>query len=103
MKKLVQLKQHLIDSSRGERAVYINGNWIKTDKILKVKSPATHEIISEVPLGDASHVQQAVDAASESFLTWSKLIAQERSTILLTIAEKMTEKKEKLASMITRE
>ncbi|MFA1822783.1 NAD-dependent succinate-semialdehyde dehydrogenase [Virgibacillus oceani] len=83
--------------------MYINGKWIKTDKTLKVKSPATHEIVTEVPLGDASHVQKAIDAADENFPVWSKLVAQERSNILFSIAEKMTEKKEDLASMITRE
>ncbi|GAB3794044.1 NAD-dependent succinate-semialdehyde dehydrogenase [Virgibacillus kimchii] len=83
--------------------MYINGKWIKTNDTLKVKSPATHEIVSEVPLGDASHVQQAIDAADASFPAWSKTTAQERSDYLFGIAEKMTEKKEELASMITRE
>jgi succinate-semialdehyde dehydrogenase/glutarate-semialdehyde dehydrogenase len=83
--------------------LYINGKWITTNNTLKVKSPATHEIVSEVPLGDDSHVQQAIDAADESFPGWSKKTAQERSGYLFKIAEKMTEKKEDLASMITRE
>ncbi|MFD1606974.1 NAD-dependent succinate-semialdehyde dehydrogenase [Oceanobacillus luteolus] len=83
--------------------MYINGKWIQTEHTLVVKSPATNEIVSEVPLGDASHVQQAIDAAKASFPAWSKLVAQERSNILLAIADKMTDKKELLASMITRE
>ncbi|GAB3805297.1 NAD-dependent succinate-semialdehyde dehydrogenase [Virgibacillus kimchii] len=83
--------------------MYINGKWISTDNTLKVKSPATHEIVFEVPLGDDTHVQQAIDAADESFPAWSKKTAQERSNYLIKIAEKMTEKKEELAAMITRE
>lgn len=83
--------------------MYINGKWILTDNTLKVKSPATHEIVSEVALGNESHVQQAIDAADKSFPAWSKKTAQERSDILFTIAEKMTEKKQDLASMITKE
>lgn len=83
--------------------MYINGEWITTEETLRVTSPATHEIVSEVALGDAAHVQQAIDAAHESFPSWSKKTAQERSDILFKIAELMKEKKEDLASMITTE
>jgi succinate-semialdehyde dehydrogenase/glutarate-semialdehyde dehydrogenase len=83
--------------------LYINGKWLTTAHTLRVKSPATHGVVSEVPLGDESHVQQAIDAADQSFLAWSKKTAQERSNYLFKIAEKMGEKKADLATMITRE
>src|SRR5699024_8730089 len=83
--------------------LYINGEWITTGNTLKVTSPATHEIVSEVALGDATHVEQAIDAADASFPAWSQKTAQERSDVLFKIAELMKEKKEDLAAMITTE
>lgn len=74
-----------------------------TGQTLEVKSPATGEIVSEVPLGDGNHVQEAIDAAEEAFPAWSKLAAIERSNILFSIADKMTEKKEDLSELVTRE
>lgn len=83
--------------------MYINGEWLTTGQTLEVKSPATQEIVSEVPLGDRTHVEKAINAADEAFQSWSKLAAIERSNILFTISQKMTEKKEELSAMITRE
>lgn len=83
--------------------MYINGEWITTGNTLKVTSPATGEMVSEVALGDESHVEQAIDAAHDSFPAWSRKTAQERSDVLFNISELMKKKIEALASMITTE
>ncbi|RST61727.1 NAD-dependent succinate-semialdehyde dehydrogenase [Siminovitchia terrae] len=78
--------------------MFINGNWI-TDGIGKivVKNPSNGETVGTVPKVGIEQVEEAIEAASKAFKTWSKLPAIERSNYLYRIAALMTEQKEELA------
>jgi succinate-semialdehyde dehydrogenase/glutarate-semialdehyde dehydrogenase len=83
--------------------MYINGKWIETNKKITIKNPATLETYQEVSAGDASHVQQAIEAADAAFHSWSQLPAIDRALYLEKVAAKLLEKKEALAKTITSE
>ena len=59
--------------------------------------PATGKVYGEIPDSDAADVNAAVDAAAAAFPAWSQTPAQERSRILLRIAELIEEDNDRLA------
>ncbi|MGZ4122842.1 MAG: NAD-dependent succinate-semialdehyde dehydrogenase [Tumebacillaceae bacterium] len=62
--------------------LYINGEWIATEKTFEVIDPATEQVIGHAADGDASHAEAAVAAAHAAFPEWSKLPAGKRSALL---------------------
>lgn len=83
--------------------MFINGGWRSTEDKIKIYNPATGEEVFEINNGTGEDVQEAIDAADEAFKAWSKLAALERANILLAIYQKMEERKEHLAEVITKE
>lgn len=83
--------------------MFINGEWRKTEDKLKIYNPATGEEVFEMDHGTKEDVQDAIDAADDAFKTWSKTSALERANILLEIYQRMEERKEELAQVITKE
>lgn len=83
--------------------MYINGEWLKTDRILEIKNPSTGDIADQVFLVGKNETEYAIQAAKEAFPKWSGLTAEQRSGYLHRIAEKLQEKKEHLAQIITKE
>ncbi len=68
---------------------YINGNHVApiSGAFIDNYNPATGEVYSRLPDSDERDVQLAVDAATNAFASWSKTSAENRSRILLRIAE----------------
>jgi aminomuconate-semialdehyde/2-hydroxymuconate-6-semialdehyde dehydrogenase len=56
-------------------------------RCLEDVEPATGETIAEVPASSAADVEEAVSAASAAFPAWSATPAEERSRILLRVAD----------------
>ncbi|MFA8440131.1 NAD-dependent succinate-semialdehyde dehydrogenase [Pueribacillus sp. YX66] len=83
--------------------MYIDGKWIKTDSILTVFNPATSERIGEVCLVDKQQAENAIQVAKKAFVSWSQKTAAERSSYLKAIADKIEERKEQFAELITKE
>jgi aminomuconate-semialdehyde/2-hydroxymuconate-6-semialdehyde dehydrogenase len=65
----------------GEIVPPLSGHYI--DNV----EPATGAVFSRLADGDAADVERAVEAAEEAFPEWSRLEAEERSRILLRIAD----------------
>ena len=86
-----------------EYKLYINGQWVEGSegKKMATYSPSTGEKLSEFV--DASHadVDAAVEAAQEAFKTWKTVGVEERSKLLLKIADLIDENKEHLAMVET--
>ena len=86
-----------------EYKLYINGQWVEGSegKKMATYSPSTGEKLSEFI--DASHadVDAAVEAAQEAFKTWKMVGVEERSKLLLKIADLIDENKEHLAMVET--
>ena len=80
----------------------INGKWLGgEDK--PVLNPATGEEIAKVPNFGADEANQAIDAASTAFKTWSKTLAKERSQILRKWFDLIVENADGLAAILTEE
>jgi betaine-aldehyde dehydrogenase len=69
-----------------EAVTAASSNW---DTIL---NPATEEAIAEVPAADYADVNQAVDAASQAFPSWSQLSPGERGAFLYKLADALEAK-----------
>ncbi|HEY8278971.1 MAG TPA: aldehyde dehydrogenase [Bdellovibrionota bacterium] len=69
----------------------------KSGKYLDNYAPATGEIYSLVPDSNAEDVNEAVAAAKEIFPWWSKRTPEQRSQVLLSIADRMEKSLDELA------
>ena len=83
--------------------MFINNEWLKTEKTFAVFNPASGEQIGEVADGDESHATAAISAASEAFRPWSSQTAYARSKVLYRAYELMLEQQSELAELMTRE
>ncbi len=79
--------------------MYINGEWTKgvKGKTLTSKNPSDGATLATFISAEEEDVDQAVEAASAAFPAWSKTGVEERSQILLDIADVLEENAEKLA------
>jgi aldehyde dehydrogenase len=78
---------------------FIGGEWIesKNKDYIPNYSPVNGKVYCEVSRSQAIDVEMAIKAAEKAQINWSKTSATERSNILLKIADKIEENKEKLA------
>ncbi|MEM5016999.1 NAD-dependent succinate-semialdehyde dehydrogenase [Metabacillus indicus] len=69
----------------------------------KVNNPATGEMIAEVSVHSAEEIKQALKKGHESFKSWSKINAHERSRLLKEWSRKIQENKSEIAEVMTLE
>ncbi|MFN3355848.1 MAG: aldehyde dehydrogenase family protein [Pseudomonas sp.] len=82
--------------------VYINGAWRAGHEVLEVINPATEACLALVSVGDARDVTQAVDAASQAFIDWSKSTGRDRGALLRRIASGVSARREPLMQLQAR-
>lgn len=84
---------------------FIGGEWIpaRSGETFSTINPANGEVIDEVARSSAADVEAAVQAAQAAFPAWRLLPAPKRGEILYRIGQKLTERKEELARLLTRE
>ncbi len=85
--------------------MYINGQWIESgsgETFTKI-NPATLETIGEFQKGREMDVEAAVNAAEDSFKSWSEIPAPKRGEILFKVGQLLQQNKEELAKVITQE
>ena len=85
---------------------FVNGEWVGSlnGETFDVINPATAGPFATVPKFGVDDTRAAIDAAREAFdrSHWAKTTPQERSNILLKLAQLVEEEKEKLAILETR-
>ncbi|MFO7171955.1 MAG: NAD-dependent succinate-semialdehyde dehydrogenase [Bacillota bacterium] len=88
-----------------ESRLLINGKWIdpEGDRWSEVRNPATGEVIGRAACATAAQVDQAVAAARAAFPGWAALPARERGRLLERVREKVAERQEEIARLITLE
>ncbi|BDA77799.1 glutarate-semialdehyde dehydrogenase DavD [Leptospira kobayashii] len=93
------------DKSLFKNKNYIGGDWIDADskETLTVKNPASLEILGTVPKSGKKETDRAIQAAKETFPSWRKKTAKERSNILYEWFRLILENKEDLAEIMTLE
>lgn len=83
--------------------VIINGQRVATAESFDVINPATEEMVAKCPLAEADHLEQAVKAARQAFVSWSQVSDEERKTAVQRIADLLEQNSAELAGIITRE
>ncbi len=78
---------------------YINGEFCKpnSDNYLDNVEPATGKVYSKIPESDATDLARAVDAAKQAFPKWAATSLEERSRILMKIADAVEAASDELA------
>lgn len=84
---------------------YINGRWVdsRTGETFASINPATKEVLGEVPKSGARDVDDAVQAAVKAWDKWRHTPAPARAQFVYRVAQLLTEKKEEMARLMTRE
>ncbi|AOH53594.1 methylmalonate-semialdehyde dehydrogenase (acylating) [Peribacillus muralis] len=84
---------------------HINGEWVDSNgtEVEEVINPATGKIIAYVPLSLKLDVDQAVQAAHNSYQAWSLVPVPSRARLLYKYLLLLQEQKEQLAEIITME
>ncbi|MFN5844173.1 MAG: L-glutamate gamma-semialdehyde dehydrogenase [Flavobacteriia bacterium] len=68
--------------------MYIGGKEVRTSNKKPLSAPHDHQkVLGHYNVGDASHVQQAIDAALEARSAWANLPWEERAAIFLKAAD----------------
>ncbi len=85
--------------------MYIDGQWVQAENnaSFDVFNPATGEKIGAVANGDQKDAARAIESAARAFKSWSSLTAYQRSGYLYEAFRIMTERREELARVMTRE
>lgn len=81
----------------------INGALVAGDQTMTVLNPATGEALSECPRASAAQAQAAIAAAKHAFEGWRRTSHQERSAMLLAVADGMQAERDALATLLTQE
>ena len=68
---------------------FINGKWVDSasGKTLAVENPANGKVIAQVPDSRSEDVDRAVEAAATAFETWKHTTPQDRSLMMLKLAD----------------
>src|ERR1051326_5010821 len=88
-----------------EKHLYIGGEWIDATegRTLPVEDPATGEALCEVADATPDDAMRALDAAVEMQDEWRKVSPIDRGEILRKAFEKLTERSDELALLMTLE
>jgi aldehyde dehydrogenase (NAD+) len=84
---------------------YINGEWVKahSSDTLEVTTSGTGELYATVPAGTVEEANSAVEAAAAAFTSWSNTSPKERAEFLTRISEKLADRSDELALVISNE
>ncbi len=83
--------------------MYVAGHWIDKPQTIDVRNSYDNALIDTVPRADKGDVERAVQSAERGARAMAKLTSLERARILLRAAELMTQRKEELGQLISRE
>lgn len=84
---------------------YIGGEWVTHSHLqsIVVTNPANGEQLATIPLSTEREVDEAVAVAKQAQKNWALVPAPKRADYLYAIGQKMKEKKEHLATVLTKE
>ncbi|TRN20239.1 gamma-aminobutyraldehyde dehydrogenase [Vibrio furnissii] len=78
----------------------INGELVSGEgTLISVYNPANGEEITAIPEATTAQIEQAINAAEQAFVEWSRTTPKERSELLLKLANAILEQKEKLTRL----
>jgi alpha-ketoglutaric semialdehyde dehydrogenase len=86
--------------------LFIDGKWVNSESgetYTRVNPADPDEVLGEFQKGNPEDAKKAVDAAQNAFETWSETPAPKRAQYLTKAAQLLTDQKDELSSVITRE
>ncbi|MGH7950510.1 MAG: NAD-dependent succinate-semialdehyde dehydrogenase [Limisphaerales bacterium] len=83
--------------------LYLNGQWVRSQKTIRVVNPSTTEAFAEICTVDRAAVAQAVKDAHAAFPTWRALTGKARGAFLNKIADEIEKRRDEIARVITLE
>jgi len=85
--------------------LYIAGQWRegRSGRSLAVLNPADESTLAELPVADPEDIDEAIAAAQAAFDSWRRTGPFERAAILRRAAALMSERRERLAEIMTLE
>ena len=92
-----------IDVARSVKKMFVDGRWVESEsgKVYDADSPATGEVIAQVPEGTRADAQQAVEAAHRARRSMASLKGFERSRRLHRVAETIAKRRDELGHLLT--
>jgi len=78
---------------------YIDGELVDTKSHIDLYDPSNGKVYGTLPASDQNAVDQAIAAADKAYPTWSKTSVQERSRLLVKIADLIEERLDDLAKI----
>ena len=85
---------------------YIAGDWIEpsTGDYVENRNPARNsDLLGRFPMSGPDDVERAVESARRGFSAWRKVPAPQRGDVLRRVGEIMTDRKEEISRIMTRE
>src|SRR6185295_19338168 len=100
---MTQSQQDLIASV--PTGLLIGGSWRDSSDgaTLKVEDPSTGEVLTEVADGTVADGKAALDAAAAAQAGWARVAPRDRGEILRAAFEKLTERADDFAMLMTLE
>src|SRR6266576_6415728 len=92
-----------IEVARSVKNMSVDGKWTESEsgQLFEATSPATGEVIAQVPKGTRADAQRAVEAAHRARSEMAKLKGFERSKRLHRIAEAIEKRSDALGRLLT--
>ena len=83
--------------------LYLNGQWVRSEKTIRVVNPSTTEVFAEVCTVGRAAVAQAIADAHAAFHGWRALNGKARGAFLNKIADEVERRRDEIARAITLE
>ena len=92
-----------VDVARSVKKMFVDGKWIDSEsgKHFDATSPATGEVIAQVPKGTRADARRAIEAAHRARKPMAALKGFERSKRLHRIAEAIERRRDELGHILT--
>lgn len=87
----------------GEYGVLLNGRWVKTGRVVDVRSPYDDRLVAVVHLAGREHIEQALVSVARAFEITRHLPSWKRADVLDGISARIRERREELARVIALE
>ncbi|RUL54715.1 aldehyde dehydrogenase family protein [Lysinibacillus antri] len=86
-----------------ETKLWINGQWIQTEKSYSLTAPYSGEEIAKVAKASICDVEKAIEGAHQAFQSFKKTTAYERAEILYKVVDIMRGRKDEFARILAME
>jgi succinate-semialdehyde dehydrogenase/glutarate-semialdehyde dehydrogenase len=83
--------------------LYLNGQWVETERRVRVVNPATAEPFAQVSTVDAAQMADAIRHAAAAFPAWRARTAKDRGAMLHAVADALKARREEIAYTVTQE